>query len=386
MSTEIETIAKIAALFPRSHDQVNGLQEADAEVITVNGSLIALNVDEFSDGEDFFSDSDPEVLGWNIACGVLSDILAVGAIPRFVAQSCVVTPVFDGPFGEAFFRGVSSAVSAAGAFLAGGDTSTGPAWRYTGVAIGDFGGMNRVDGHFFQASAEAVKPPRPGPAILRTGILPGDRLYLTGTAGSGNLMALAKIASRSADSAVPSFCPRFPIRFKASRAASQHARACIDTSDGFARSLEILDMVNDTGFVAAPGLIPLFPGCAEAIAAAGLPKVMALLGSAGEYELLIVVPPEREKAFLEALEGEPIALAGMAVDSPGIWFADSAISDSVEFMSIWADGLMPDGFPESPRAGKARATRLSLPLPDPRSPAGIECYLRDLGGLAMKLR
>lgn len=376
---EIETISRITAFFPRSPQQVNGLQESDAEILEVGGTLLALNVDEFSDGEDFFRDTNPEILGWNIACGVLSDLLAVGATPRFVAQSCVLTPKFEGPFGESFFRGISSAVSAAGAFLVGGDTSNGVPWRYTGIAIGDFSASPADTA----SDCGNLSPPRSGTAILRSGIVPGDRLYLTGSAGAGNLMALQKIATSGRNhgcncisEVYPAWNHRFPLRLKTSRAARQHARACIDTSDGFARALEVLSMMNRTGFVAAPGLVPLCRGCAETVEAAGMPKVMALLGSAGEYELLVTVPMERAPAFLKAAGDDPVTLVGVAVDVPGVWFASDKITDPGKFISIWGDGRLGEQNP---------VASLPLPLPDPRGPGGIPHYLRELRVIAARI-
>ena len=105
MSKEIDFINAITKILPKSSLQLNRPFESDAEILDFNGTKLLLNVDEFSK-EDMFRDHNPYVLGWNIAIGGISDILATGALPHFYAHSMVIEDGWDKEYVENFSRGV----------------------------------------------------------------------------------------------------------------------------------------------------------------------------------------------------------------------------------------------------------------------------------------
>ena len=133
---ETELIATLAEGWARSPLQENERFASDAEILSLEGRRLAVTVDDYS-AEDRLSAGDPALLGWNLVAATVSDLLAVGAVPRFVLNSFVATRDMDAAYLRALAGGMQQALSACGASMAGGDVGTGAEWRFTGFALGD---------------------------------------------------------------------------------------------------------------------------------------------------------------------------------------------------------------------------------------------------------
>lgn len=305
---EFGLIERLAAGFPRSGDQLNRLFEADAEIVRCGERTLAFTIDEFTQAEDGFSDADPEALGWNLAVATLSDLLAAGASPQFYLQ-VVCAPVERPPeFLAGVMAGVRAALAESGAFLVGGDLSAGPRWRYTGCAIG---------------TCECA--PR-----MRTTDRERLLLYATGSFGDGNVAALA-----------PGFAGRFESRRALAARVAGLARLGMDTSDGLRQALLTLAKVNPAHRLVARADAPVHPAARAFAERAGLPPAAFLLGSAGEYELVLGVDEPDAAAFERAAGGDVTPLGVLELAGPGeagLW---------------WSQG--------------ARAWRDAVTLPDPRT-------------------
>ncbi len=255
---ELDIIRSLWQNAKRSPFQKNGLMTSDSEILDLGGRLIALTTDEFSQ-EDGFPENNPYDVGWNVVTATLSDLLAVGAEPRFLIQVLVTTGGENDDFFRGLARGVSAALENHGAFLAGGDLGKGPTWRYTGVGLGEFSGRAPLSRLISGESGDIV---------------------VTGNLGDGNAAALLGT-------------PRlmFECRLQESRWLAEHALACMDTSDGLISAMTTISGLNPQyDLVLDLESVPLAP---LAIAAAGemqIPLSAFLIGSAGEYELLAVLP------------------------------------------------------------------------------------------------
>lgn len=285
---ERDLIASIAARFPRHPDQRNALFACDAEIVPFGGKLLAVSIDEFTEAEDGFGPADPRALGWNLAVATVSDLLAAGATPAWFLHSVTSPPDPSGTFLPEVMRGVAEALEASGCFLIGGDAGAAGAWRYVGCAFGECAGE----------------------PLLRTTDLPELLLYATGDFGDGNLAALD---------------PRHAGRFESRRAFAArvrpHARLAMDTSDGLRETLLTLARMNPGHRVEASADAPLHPAAREAARASALPAEAFLVGSAGEYELVVGVAPADAAAFeaLSAGEASPIGrMVRAAPDGTGL--------------------------------------------------------------------
>ena len=257
---ETEIITALAEGLTRSKLQRNALFASDAEILALEGGRLAVTVDDYS-AEDRFSVGDPALLGWNLIAATVSDLLAVGAVPRFVLNSFVATRAMDARYLRDLAAGMQEALTACGACMAGGDVGTGAEWRFTGVALGDFPAG--------QAPLSRIAPAGAG-AVMVTGEL-GDANLAAGTQGPA---------------------PRFEVRRAESAVLAALAPgACIDTSDGLIRALEIFrELTPELRIDIDLAAIPYAAGVDRAATALDVPREVFLLGSAGEYELAALVP------------------------------------------------------------------------------------------------
>lgn len=256
---EYDLIRQISEDFSRSPEQANALFECDSELVRIGSGLWALTLDDFSPEEDLFTHDDPERLGWNLAVATLSDLFAAGAVPRFFMQALSLSSDLPNEFAEEISRGICSVLDQAGCFLVGGDFGRCDDWRFCGFAAG----------------------PVPGKDPL-TRNLPDCPcgLWITGELGDANL-AIATQAS----------FPRFELRMKEAEWIRENAVSCIDTSGGFMDSIWQLHLRNPAiGMSIEMDALPLAPGVSAYTEETDIPKEAALLGGAGEYELLFAVP------------------------------------------------------------------------------------------------
>lgn len=257
--SEYDLIRGFSQAFQRSPMQSNALFECDAELIRIGDQTWALTMDEFSPEEDLFTSDDPKALGRNLAVATLSDLIAAGATPAWFMHAVSLPKRADAAFVSGLSAGVSDVLSEADCSLCGGDIGCADTWRFCGFAMGP------VEGN------------RP---ITRVMPIEPQALWVTGDLGDANLAALTGSPT-----------PAFELRLSEAEFIRHLATACLDTSGGLFDALWMLQMVN-------PGLrleidlsrVPIAPGVDEAAYAAGFPPEAALLGGAGEYELLFALP------------------------------------------------------------------------------------------------
>ena len=280
MLSEHTICEMLSAMLPSG--RLNDCFESDAEVITWNGAPSLFTTDEFS-AEDLFRETDPYLLGWNIAAGAISDILACGGTPVYYAHALTVDKRWDQEFVRQFGGGVRDVLEATGARFIGGDCGRAEQWRCTVSVIGSCEG-------------------RP---VLRRGAAPGDSVYLSGPIGAGNLEAaltlLKPTGSKDGSISGASIKTPFPLRQKESALMRKHASACIDTSDGVCAALNTLADLNGCGYAVAdlPYLSAGLRLCEQLL----LPKTLLFLGEGGEYELLFTVKAENERRLHEETLG-----------------------------------------------------------------------------------
>jgi len=276
MDNEKRTIRLIEKLIPRS-----GMSfESDAEVFSLNGMQMLFSMDEFSK-EDNFRESDPFILGANLATGSISDILACGGTPLFYAHAMTIGRNWDDTFIMRFSKGVAQVLGNANITFLGGDLSKSENWHYTAAVIGN-------------------TDKRP---IRRKGARAGDSVYVTGNIGAGNLEAAFSLyenkisGNKVLQKMISSISNRFYIRLKESRLIREYAGCCIDTSDGVFNAINEIAENNNTGYILEN--LPYIKRGTILAQMLSLPVVLLFLGECGEYELLFTIHPEDEKDFIK---------------------------------------------------------------------------------------
>lgn len=278
--SEVRAIDAIARHFPRHPDQWNRPHESDAELVKLTAlgpdTYLAATIDgiatELSSG--FYRDA--YTAGWVLVQASLSDLAAVGAAPVGMLLALSMPPDYEGA--ERLSAGITDALAAEGVAALGGDLNESPAPHFTACALGLVAGA----------------------PIGRTGIRPGDGLWVTGPMGSGNALAIVHLLG------LPSaLCPEAGYRPRARLAAGAalrgRARAMMDTSDGLMTTLDHLGRLNGIGWqvdfdparLADPRMLAGFQQ-------AGLPAWPLLCGEHGEFELAVALPDEAIPQLLAA--------------------------------------------------------------------------------------
>lgn len=297
-------IESLARGLPRSPQQLNRLQEADAELVRIPGTtaVLALKTDTLVEEIETGLYRDPSLLGWMTVTVNASDLAAVGAEPFGLLLNETLPASVDPSFVAQLQGGIADACAAYGFAVLGGDTNFSPHMQLGAFAVG------------------LIPDGRP---VTRMGAHAGDRLFASGPLGIGGAFALATLQHGADGAAPPGNLPPYrPLaRIREGMALRPHASCCMDSSDGVLPTLDQLSRLNGIGFrLDGPLDAILHPAAAASARASGIPPWMYLAGPHGEFELLFTVPPDRVAAFIaaaEAIDWRPLPI-GVVTTEAGV--------------------------------------------------------------------
>lgn len=308
---EYELIEMIAAKFKRSPNQKNALFTSDAEIITLDGNSWAFTMDDFSPEEDLFRFNDFTLLGKNLAVATLSDLFAVGATPQFYMHTCAFPKSENTGLIEHMMLGISSVLKEVGCFLCGGDIGHAEPWRYVGMAFGKLSSSRLIN---------RVLPIEP------------QTLWITGELGDANWAAFSKQNT-----------PVFECRLQESQLLKEIASACMDTSGGLFDAVWTMhELQPEVDILIDLNRIPYSQTMITAVKSLSLPIETALMGGAGEYELLFAVPENQTSSFMRKIGSHKITQIGTIM--PAHQGSVRCIKDGV-VISITQAPLCPRSFP-----------------------------------------
>jgi thiamine-monophosphate kinase len=255
--------------------------------------------DMLVEGVHFFPDVDPEALGHKALAVNISDLAAMGAIPRW-AMLALALPAAEPEWLERFARGFFALAERHDIDLIGGDTTRGP--RNLCVQI-----MGEVEA---------------GRALRRDGAKAGDDVWVSGHLGD----AAAAVAHRKGEinlrgTALVHCLARLDRpepRVELGRALAGLANAAIDVSDGLVADLGHVCERSAVGALLEFDLIPCSP---ELMPLRNFDPVMrALLAGGDDYELCFTVPRNLRPA-IDAVSGK----LGIALTRVGTMLAGSGV-------------------------------------------------------------
>ena len=256
----------------------------DAAVLKLNaGRVLLATTDLLAEGVHFdLACITYRQLGYKAAMANLSDIAAMGGIPRFALITVALTPRETPGDVEEVYAGIRTACRPAGTVVVGGDTSASRIGLFLSITV------------LGEASPQAV--------LRRSGAHPGDRLYVTGTLGDAQagweilrahthgLRRRTVNARYTAYLVERHIAPTARLREGRTLAEGGLASAAIDLSDGLAGDLRHICEESGVSADIALDRLPLSPALiAHARAQRRNPTEYALSGGE-DYELLFTVP------------------------------------------------------------------------------------------------
>lgn len=308
MVNEFEQIARLQKKLGKlSTSVIVGIGD-DAAVLRPSRGPVVATVDSLVEGVHFDREYvSAEEVGHRALAVNLSDIAAMGAVPRQALVSIALPPSEAPSFLDGFYKGLSRLAKKAGVDVVGGNLSKSPRGIFVDVTL----------------LGEATASP-----ILRSGARPGDAVAVVGRLGEAalGLGMLRRLGRARALSQWPRFTRAQLLaqpQLKAGLALSKGklATSLIDVSDGLSSELMHLAVSSGVQMEIDPSRVPLAPGFAKAARElGGIPWEFQLHGGE-DYALLFTFRPAHW-ARVKAKLGAAVTVIGRVVKGkPAVWLA-----------------------------------------------------------------
>ncbi len=288
----IESLASPKAA--RSFNIRMGIGDDAALLHRVRGYDEILTCDWFLEGTHFLRDKHPpDAVGWKCLARAVSDVAAMGGVPRCFLLSLALPATHPGAWLEEFLRGLKRAVRRFGCALIGGDTT-----RNREILI----------------NVTVVGEAPAGTAVLRSGASPGDIVLVSGRLGEAELgLQLIRSSKRLVNSQNPRLrkhlYPEPRLALGRWLAEKRLASAMMDLSDGLSADLPRLCRASGVGARIEAAKIPAVRLPDNRTKLAGDPLHLALDGG-DDYELLFTVPQRKWKHLPDSFQGTPLTAIG----------------------------------------------------------------------------
>jgi thiamine-monophosphate kinase len=300
---------------------VVGIGDDAAVAENDRGALQVLTTDALVEGVHFDRRfSTPADVGYKALAVNISDIAAMGAVPRFALLSLMLpaaTPVGDV---DQLIEGLLEIAGTAGVALVGGNITGSPGPLVVDVTV-----------------VGSVKPRK---MLTRDGGRAGDALYVSGTIGA----AAAGLAWLRAGGSPPGQMPDEPsmadcvarhrrpeprARLGALLGRTRAATACVDLSDGLADAVRQLATSSGTGARIDGARLPVHAGAVDWFAGQGQDPIRASLSGGDDYELLFAVSRRsrgRLRLVARQARGVPLTCIGeLTADEPLVVLHDGRV-------------------------------------------------------------
>ena len=304
---EFDVIRRLSERLPAPPPEVIVPIGDDCAVLQLGDALWVAATDMLVSGRHFEEWASPEDVGYKAVAVNVSDVAAMGGVPRFVLASGGAA---DSETTIRCMEGVLEACGDFGAYPLGGDT-TGAAALTVDVSI-----LGQL----------AYAP------VLRSGARPGNLLVVTGELGASVAGLLALEGGEAGPERLVRRHLRPEPRVALGRAAARiGARAMIDLSDGLASDVRRICERSGVGCRIDLGLLPVAGDTRDYLCAIRRdPETLAATGGE-DYELLIAASEEEVEA-LKAESGVPVTEVGEVTEKDVVFVRGG---EPVENLSGW---------------------------------------------------
>jgi thiamine-monophosphate kinase len=304
---EFDVIRSLSEKLPSPPPEIVVAVGDDCAVLRFGEVLWVAAADMLIEGRHFKEWASPEDVGYKAVAVNVSDVAAMGGVPRFVLASSGAMEA------ETILRcmeGVLRACEDFGVYPLGGDT--------TGADL------LTVDVSILGQLAHAP--------VLRSGARPGDLLAVTGELGASVAGLLALENGDTGQERLVKKHLRPEPRVGSGRAAARlGAHAMIDLSDGPASDVRHLCELSRAGCRVDLGLLPVAGDTREYLRSSGRdPEILAATGGE-DYELLIAASEEVVEALVAESE-TPATVIGEITEEEVLFVRDG---EPVENLSGW---------------------------------------------------
>jgi thiamine-monophosphate kinase len=286
---EFDLIRSLEARYNRrTHGLVQGIGDDAAVIQNSVPAWWHLTTDLLAEGVHFDRKSaTPGSVGYRAAMANLSDIAAMGAVPRYLLISLAVPKTWRRSHIDELYHGLMKACRLYKVALIGGDTSASQAGLFLCITL--------------IGSTKARR------ALFRHGAKAGDHIYVSGTLGdslAGLKLLMSGTPPHLRGKGKAEFSPshrQFLVRRHSRPTArvaegrwlndKRLASAAIDLSDGLSGDLRHLCEESRVGAEVELDKLPISPACRAYARASGISPIQLALTGGEDYELLFTASP-----------------------------------------------------------------------------------------------
>lgn len=270
---EFGFIGTIAAKAAKNAGVIIGIGDDAAATLQTPGMCLLSTADMLAEGVHFDLDwSDPYSLGRKSLAVNLSDIAAMGGIPRHALLSIAIPATVPTEFLDAFTSGFLDQAKKFNVALIGGDTSA----SRSGLVI----------------SVTLMGEQYPDMIITRSGAKKGDLVCVSGTLGDSALgLELLRSGERQGVAVRRHLDPEPRVLLGRALAEAAIPTAMIDISDGLLADLGHILELSAQGARVDIKAIPLSSDYLELAGRFTTDRYTFCLGGGEDYELLFTLPP-----------------------------------------------------------------------------------------------
>jgi thiamine-monophosphate kinase len=301
---EFGLIERIARLVPRHEGVILGIGDDAAAVAPLPGYRTLVTSDMLVEGVHFdLAFTDGAALGRKSLAVNLSDIAAMGGVPRYFLLSLAIPRDTTVEFLDAFIGGMLGLAAEHDVALIGGDTCA----SVSGLTV----------------SVTLMGEQLPERVVRRAGARPGDLVFVTGTLGDAAMgLELLRRGERTGQAVARHLTPVPRVKEGAALAAAGFPTAMIDISDGLLADLGHILHHSHAGAVIRLDQLPLSDDFRSHSSREPDPFAFPL-GGGEDYELLFTAPPSAEVPIrsLCAGFGTPVSVLGRITADEGLHIA-----------------------------------------------------------------
>ena len=271
-----------------------GIGDDAALVSGSPGYEMVLTGDWFLEGTHFLRDKHPgDAVGWKCLARAVSDIAAMGAVPRCFLLSLALPRELAGSWLDDFLGGLKRAAGRFGCSLAGGDTTERREVLINVTVVGEV---------------------RRGLEVRRSGAHPGDIIYVSGRLGEAEL-GLQLLRERKRGFGVREARLRKHLypepRVELGRWLSEKRvpSAMMDVSDGLSSDLQRLCEASGVGALIRADLLPTVR-VTKLERNRGVDPLQLALHGGDDYELLFTVRKSKAERLPRSVGGVGITQIG----------------------------------------------------------------------------
>jgi len=309
---EREIVARIRQSAGSSGDLLVGIGDDCAVYKTLSDRVSLVTTDTMVEGVHFdLAWHPPLELGRKAASVNISDIAAMGGLPRFALLSLALTPTIESRWLDAFMAGFLAVLDEQGVVLIGGDTVQSGHESVLSVTV--LGEMAEVE------------------LITRKGACVGDVVLVSGFLGEAAAgLALCRLGlAHEPDwqTLVGAHLDPVPlVALGRVLAASGLVHAMQDLSDGLATDLAHICAESGVGAVVTAENIPLSPVLHQAAKICGQSPLDWALSGGEDYQLLFTAGEQQVATLCNLVKektGRELFAVGHIVEGQGVFLEDA---------------------------------------------------------------